>query len=230
MATLFLLLAVALAVFIFIHFRPLDDDEIRELALKRRKKATTTYYAHDPVQYRANSDAKKSMPSFGGLFPVEWELNVAPPIVASLLKFKKHEWIVVGFESQRLVRLLWMNKGSDKLSVGLGLAIDRIRDICQESGYRSVLVFHNHIHPRQTSYNTGIPSGRDLESSNEWAQNLATVDVTLVGYICERGVPYRFFLNVPDSQFPLAEFQSAISLHNAHSWLQNLSLHMERIF
>ena len=110
------------------------------------------------------------------------------------------------------------------------LQIERVLEICQQSGYRSVLVLHNHINYRSDSYNTAIPSKLDLETANEWATKLNNSEISLVEYICERGIPHRFFLSVAESFLPLANFLSNIKQENGKSWSDNLSLHLERIF
>lgn len=121
MVYLLLSLLVILIIFILLHLRSLSEDEVKELGIKRRNKGITKYYTHNAVQYIGNREAKKAMPQYGGYFPVDWGFDIAPPIIASLLKSKKHEWVVVAFEKERNVQYLWMNKGSDKSSVGIGV-------------------------------------------------------------------------------------------------------------
>jgi len=229
-AYLLIALFIFVVIFILFHLRSLTDDEIKELGVKRRNKEIEEYYTHDAVQYIGNRDSKKAMPPYGGFFPVDWGFNVAPPIIASLLKSKKHEWVVVAFEKERNVQYLWMNKGTDKTSVGIGVTIDRVLEMCQQSGYKSVLVLHNHINSRPTSYNTAIPSSVDLETANEWAAQLNNSGISLVEYICERGIPHRFFLKVAESFLPLTNYLSDINQENNKSWSGNVSLHLERIF
>ncbi len=230
MEFLFFIIALIIALFIIIHLRALTDDEVKQLGIKRRNKKVEVYYSHDNVQYLADRKDKKAMPPYGSFFTVNWKLQVAPPIAASFLKFKKHEWIMIAFEKERIVSYVWMNKGLDSKSVGLGIQIERVQAICRQSGYKSVLLFHNHINSRPSSYTTGVPSQLDQETTNNWAQILNGSDISLLAYICERGVPYRFLLRVPDSFFPISNFIDEISELNGVSWFDNFPLHMERIF
>jgi hypothetical protein len=229
-AYLLIALLFFIVIFILFHLRSLSEDEINELGEKKRKKGIEKYYTYDPVQYIGNREAKKSMPPYGGFFPVDWSFNIAPSIIASLLKSKKHEWVVIAFEKDRSVQYLWMNKGPDKTSVGIGVSIDRVLEICQQSAYKSILVLHNHINSRPNLYNTGIPSNMDLETANEWAIKLNNSGISLVEYICERGIPHRYFLRVAETFLPLANYLIEIKQENGKSWSDNLSLHFERIF
>lgn len=60
------------------------------------------------------------------------------------LKHKKHEWIFVAFIKDNIVHKFWVNKGVDNKNVSLDLDFYKIADICQENGFNSLLVGHNH--------------------------------------------------------------------------------------
>ncbi len=219
---------IALTVlFIVLHLRPLKQDEVKILSGKRRNKAIEAYFAFRNVQFIADRDAKKAMPPAGGYFYVDWELSDAPPMVAGLLKHKKHEWIIFAFEKARKVEKLWMNKGFDKQRVAHSVSIESVRRMCVDSGYSSVQVLHNHPNPE--GFRTGA-STADLSSANSWATILNEANVTLVEYVCDRGTPIRYFLKAPDTFLPLTEFEQGINATNGLSWRKNFSLHFERIF
>ena len=223
-------LCALIAIFLVAHFRALTQDEIASLATKRRNKAITVYYSHQQVRYTANPDAKKSMPPTGGLIRIEYALSETPPVLASLLKYKKHEWIMIAFEKDKKVDLVWMNKGHDRTSVGSLISIDRVKQLCAESGYNSVLIFHNHPNSNPNHYRVDLPSQTDLQSAKSWAQSLNADGINLVEYICDRGTPIKYYISIRDSFLPFNSFYTQIQVDNGASWNRNLSLHIERMF
>lgn len=222
-----LALIVLMAACILLHLRPLTVEEVSALSIKRRDKSVSSYYSHENSQYVFNKDAKKAMPPNGGYLTVDWKLSSTPPLAAALLKQKKHEWIIFGFEKNKTVNRLWMNKGLDRKSVSPAISIENVSGLCLNAGYQSVQIFHNHPNPE--GFATGA-SQADLKSANSWAEILNKAGVGLVEYVCDRGRPIRYFLKVPDSFLPVAGFQDEIARQNGVSRFGNLSLHFERMF
>ena len=75
------------------------------------------------------------MRSGGEFVDCDFHYREMPSRVASLLKFKKHEWIVVAFISSLLVRRLWWNKGPGRTQVrsfSLRLTADKDGDVIRE--------------------------------------------------------------------------------------------------
>ncbi|MCX5634319.1 MAG: hypothetical protein NTW55_00550 [Planctomycetota bacterium] len=89
--------------FIVLHLRPLTDYQVRSLCTKRRKKNIEAYFHADNAEQSVNPDFKKSLNPRGVFYQVDLPLCSAASIVAGLLKYKKHEWIVVAFEKQKQV-------------------------------------------------------------------------------------------------------------------------------
>ena len=74
------------------------------------------------------------MRSGGEFVDCDFHYREMPSRVASLLKFKKHEWIVVAFISSLRVRRLWWNKGPDRTQVRSFLEDDLLKDVIRSLG------------------------------------------------------------------------------------------------
>lgn len=222
-----LTLVVLIVAFILFHLRPLTMEEVAALSIKRRNKSVNTYYSHENNLYAFHKEAKKAMPPNGGYLTVDWKLSATPPLAAALLKQKKHEWIIFGFEKNKTVDRLWMNKGLDRKSVSPAISVENVSRLCVNAGYQSVQIFHNHPNPE--GFTTGA-SQADIKSANSWAAILNKADIGLVEYVCDRGRPIRYYLRVPDSFLPVGGFQEEIAKQNGASRFVNLSLHFERMF
>ena len=147
------------------------------------------------------------MRSGGEFVDCDFHYREAPARVASLLKFKKHEWIVVAFISSLLVRRLWWNKGPDRTQVRSFLEDDLLKDVIRALGSDAIAVLHNHPNPDPSRYRTNIPSETDLRSADVWRGNLSHEDVSLLEFVCERGVPYL------DETFTYGSGEDAVELH-----------------
>jgi len=226
-------LAVVVAgvlLFIVLHLQPLTDHQVRSLGIKRRKRNIEVYFHADNTEQSVNPDFKKSLNPRGVFYQVDLPLCSAASIVAGLLKYKKHEWIVVAFEKQKQVGLLWVNKGNDNSSASIFLPINQILDTTLKNGYSSVLMFHNHPNSNPNRYNCTQASKTDLDTASHWADTLNPGGINLVKYVCERGRHYQYFLSPSESFMPLSDHIADINRANGGPWYGNLRLHLERIF
>ena len=64
----------------------------------------------------------------GKLYRINEPLFVFPSIAAALLKYKKHEWIVIAFEKEKKISSAWLNKGFDRSGVSPYLSVQDIAD------------------------------------------------------------------------------------------------------
>ena len=87
------------------------------------------------------------MRSDGRFYKIEERLFEFPALAAGLLKYKKHEWIIIAFEKEKRVELIWLNKGKDNKSVSWFLSASEIVETAKQHSFSSVLVFHNHPNP-----------------------------------------------------------------------------------
>jgi hypothetical protein len=200
------------------------------LGTKRRKRDIEGYFHIENTERSVNADFKKSLNPRGIFYRVDLPLYSTASTVAGLLKYKKHEWIVVAFEKGKQVGHLWVNKGHNNSSASIYLPLDEALDMAIRNGYTSVLMFHNHPNSNPGRYSCTQASKADMVSASHWASTLNPGGVNLAEYVCERGRHYRYFLAPSDSFMPLGQVMDIISKANGSSRLGNLRLHMERIF
>ena len=146
------------------------------------------------------------------------------------MKYKKHEWILIAFEKMRKIDFIWINKGLNRESVASHLPIEQIISIGKEHGFSSVLIFHNHPNRNPNMYDCSKPSEQDLISARRYSEKLNNVGMNLFEFICERGRHYLYFFSISDFFMPLKQFIIDVNKVNGYSKIQNLKLHIERLF
>jgi DNA repair protein RadC len=227
LSAVFLLLVL---LFVFTHLGPLTPGEVEHLAGKRRDQEISRYFSFHAGELSADRQFKKRMKPKGAFYRINEDLSRFPSITAALLKYKKHEWVIIAFEKDKHVTLIWANKGPDGSTVSSLLSTPRIAEVARQRGYSSVLTFHNHPNPSPSHYDCTSASQQDLRSASLRAQVLNTRGLNLLALVCERGRHYRYFRSPADSFLPLSDFVRDIDKVNGSSRLRNLSLHLERIF
>lgn len=222
------IVGIIVLIFILTHLRPLTEDEVRQLGTKKRRKQIRQYFSFDKREFTVNKEFKKRMKPSGRFYQISDSLYKFPAIAAALLKYKKHEWIVVAFERKKKIFLIWLNKGLNRLRVSSYLSAGDMAKVADEKGTTSVVTFHNHPNPDYLDCTK--PSGQDIETAKVRSSVLNDRGVNLVSFVCERGRHYEYFLSPADSFLPLPQFIEEINEVNGRSKLKNLSLHFERIF
>lgn len=233
MEFLFLLAVFAMIVvliYIFTHLQSLTESEIGKLAQKRRNDRIRNYFFFDNREYNADKKFKKNMRSDGRFYKIEERLFEFPAVAAGLLKYKKHEWIIIAFEKEKRVELIWLNKGKDNKSVSWFLSASEIVETAKQHSFSSVLVFHNHPNPSPRHYSCTQPSELDIETANQQGVTLNANDINLLEFVCEKGRHYEYFRSPSAEFFPISQFIKEIRNVNGVSRLKNLSLHLENTF
>lgn len=208
------------------HKRPLNEEEIFNLAKKRREKDILAYFSFSYNEYPINKKYKSSM-SDSRFDRVELKLVEVPSFVATLLKYKKHEWVIIAFEKNKCIDLIWMNKGYDNKSVEIKIPFQEMANICNECSYNSVLMFHNHPNSNPRLYDCTKASDTDLESANVLGKILNRIGVNLKEFVCERGSFYNYFSSISDRFLSVDTFIKEIEEKNNISKELNLLLHRE---
>lgn len=216
--------------FVVLHLHPLQDHEISSLATKRRKRNIEAYFQLDNTERSVNAEFKKSLNPRGVFYRVDLPLHSTASTVAALLKYKKHEWIVIAFEKGKQIGHLWVNKGHNNSSASIYLPLNEALATAVQNGYSSILMFHNHPNSNPNRYNCTQASETDLVTASLWASTLNPGGINLAKYVCERGRHYRYWMSPSESFLPFADFVEDISRANHLSKFGNLRLHMERIF
>lgn len=224
------LFTIIILFYVFTHLRPLTDDEIFKLAQKRRNKTIRNYFLFDNREYNVNKEFKKNMRADGRFYKIEERLFEFPALAAGLLKYKKHEWIIIAFEKEKRVELMWLNKGNDNKTVSWFLSANEIIEIATQHSFSSVLVFHNHPNSNPRYYSCAQPSELDVETAKRLGVLLNANDINLLEFVCEKGRHYEYFRSPSAEFFPISQFIKEIRDVNGISRLKNLSLHLENIF
>ena len=79
----------AVALFVGLHLRPLEDAEVQAVARKRRLRRIQSFFAYDSRECAVDPDFKKRMAGRGKFYPVTEDQVEMPAIAAGLLKYKK---------------------------------------------------------------------------------------------------------------------------------------------
>lgn len=166
----------------------------------------------------------------GRLHRVEYPLWNAPAIIASHLKYKKHEWIVFAFEKDRVITALWTNKGPDGTTVSPFISHDRACDFARQNQCSSLLRLHNHPNPDPQRFRMLAASEQDTLSSNHLAGVCKEHKLNFADVVCERGFFHVFRFDAHESFMPLAGFENQVHIENGQSRYGNLRLHVERHF
>lgn len=102
---------------VYRHRHPLNGLEILALSRKRQRNRALSKFDFSTMPRPAVAAEKKAMKAQGEFVACDLVYRDAPARVAGLLKYKKHEWIVVAFINSLHVRQLWWNKGPDRTRV-----------------------------------------------------------------------------------------------------------------
>lgn len=215
------------AVDVYLRRHPLDDDEVRRLARKRRRSRALSMFGFSAVRQHVDPAEKKAMRSRGEFVECDLHYREMPSRVAALLKFKKHEWVVIAFVRSLQVRRLWWNKGPDGTQVSSFLPDDEVRRVLRRHDCDAVAVLHNHPNPDPSRYRMNLPSRRDLRWAAHWRQMLAQENVSLLKFVCERGVPYLYFASFADSALAVAPIVEEVASENGLSAFRNYRLRAE---
>lgn len=229
MTSFFFLILFIFILFVVIHLRPLNEVEIESLSIKKRKTHINKHFIFHEREYIANKDFKKKMQADGRFYQFNESLTNFPSIAASLLKYKKHEWIIIAFEKNKKVELCWMNKGLDRESVGLNISMNHLIETAKTHSYNSMIIFHNHPNQNPTRYDCTKPSKQDIKTATEWGDTLNKQGINLLEFICERGKHYQYHVQYSDSFMPKSIFATEIRNKNGKTKFGNFILHIERI-
>lgn len=189
-----ILIALALvAIDVLRNRHPLTPEEILRLATKRRRIRQIQEFAFCVQARQANPAEKKAMDSTGEFVACDLDYFEMPSRVAGLLKYKKHEWIVIAFIARKRVIRLWWNKGPDGTCVWSFLRLDAVCALVRSLGLDAIAILHNHPNPNPSRYRVNIPSEVDLTSATYFHKILVPMGGSLIEFICERGVPHLYY-------------------------------------
>lgn len=213
---------------VFLHLsKPLTNEETIALATMRRNKSIRAYYAFDKREYVADADFKKKMRPSGQMYAINDSLWEFPGIAAALLKGKKHEWIIIGFEKNKRVNKMWAHKGNDNQGVNVLFSPEQLVNLAKQDDCLTVLMFHNHPNSNPQRYDCSIASNQDKTTASMYANVLNTNGINLIEFVCERGQHNEYFLSTPESFMPIKPYLEDIQRNNGISRGKNIELQFE---
>ncbi len=223
---------VPLVVFAFDVWRfrkPLTHEEMEDLVGVRRFKLAMERYRFDLHRVPVSSADKAAMHP-GGEFR-EWneEFVSVPNKVAGLLKFKKHEWIVYLFIKDLRVVRVWWNKGNSSFSVKSTLDHGEMLRTISKMKIDTLAVLHNHPNPDPKNLDLTEPSKKDIESALELGEVLDHFNISLIEFVCERGLVYPFFASFAKGVVPREPLLAEVKRINGTSIWSNRALRKELI-
>lgn len=223
---LLILITSVLAAILFLFSRPLTEEQIPKLALKRRNKRILLYFSPSASGYSPTKDFKSGLKPDGKLYHFDLDMPHVPSFVASLLKYKKHEWSVIAFIKNRKAEYLWAHKGPDRSHVQL-VSLTSIFSTAKKNSFDVIMAFHNHpAHdPQHHSYRS--PSPPDLEAAEKFSYVLNAADISYLDHVCERGTSYRYCLKPSPTLHPLETVQGEVKTQNSQGRIAHIKLHFE---
>jgi hypothetical protein len=207
--------------------RHITATEVEKLSKKRRQRALERHFRAGPPSLGAHPAFKSSLRSEGRFYPADIPLDQLPWFAGSLLKYKKHEWIVFCLVAGTRCLALWANKGLDKTCVIGGVTAEDLATACAQLGCDSVVAFHNHPTSRPEYCSYHMPSNVDRTSAARQAQILNAIGVSLLAFVCERGRPHRYAFHPAANLFPLPEIERQVESECNRSRWTNLRLRWE---
>lgn len=212
---------------VYRHRHPLTTQEMLTLARKRQRNRALSLFDFSTIQRAADPVEKKAMKSHGEFVRCDLRYRDAPARIAGLLKYKKHEWIVIAFINVFHVRHLWWNKGPDGTMVWSFLQEHSLRAAIKSLKPDSIAILHNHPNPDPSYYRMNIPSEADLRSAGFYDAEFSTHGISLLEFICERGVPHLYYASFGDSVVPINPIIEEIGGINGTGLFKNYSLRKE---
>jgi len=223
----FLILIISIiAIMLFFFSKPLTEEQIPKLALKRRNRKVLLYFSPSVFGYSPAKDFKSGLKPDGKLYQVDLDMQQVPSFVASLLKYKKHEWSVIAFLKNQKAEYLWANKGPDRSRVQL-VSITSILNTAKKNGCDVIMAFHNHPAHDPQHYSYRSPSDPDLEAAEKFSQILNTANISYLDHVCERGTAYRHCLSPSPTLYPLTTILGEARAENSQGRMAHIKLHFE---
>ena len=113
---IYIIVIVLIFIFIFIisHLEALTCDEIEEVITVVWLDKIKNRFEFNKGEYIIDNNFRKNLRSWGKYYEIDETLFSLPSVIAELLRYKRHEWIVVAFEKERKINKVWINKGERK--------------------------------------------------------------------------------------------------------------------
>lgn len=192
------------------HSRPLGETEIARVAANRRRRAITDHYGFLQSQVAIDRAFKASMRPDGAFHSVEYPVQAALSIVASHLKHKRHEWVVLVLCRDQRAIGLWCNKGPDGTMVWPTIDLEEIAALGRRLGADTVIRAHNHPNSHGGHVSLLAPSDQDHRSAGHLGEFFFNRGLNYIDVVCERGRWLAFAERYVDAFYPLEGITAAV--------------------
>lgn len=170
-ALILYLLFIVLPLFLFLG-SSLSDQELQDIDQRKQERDLKARYRFRNLA-TTPSVPRGYMKASGQFYDWEETISSFPATVAAnWLKYKKHEWIIIGFVQGNFVKKVWANKGVDRSSVSSGITAAEVLRIAGQNDCTDIISMHNHPNSNSRLYSCNTPSPQDLESANYWSNVL----------------------------------------------------------
>jgi hypothetical protein len=221
------LICLGWALDIYKNRHPLNPEEILELARTKQWRHLLAVHAFSSIPVAADASKKKAMKASGQFVRCDLGFSQLPSSIAGLLKYKKHEWVVLVFVKDLHAEYLWWNKGQDGTSVSPHLRGGYLDNALRLHKPDMVVRLHNHPNPDPLKYRVNQPSSQDLTSAEYFSNLLSQQGIAFMDFVCERGVPYLYYAFLSSRSAPIDEFIKNISKINDSGIFANVGLRRE---
>lgn len=219
--------SLLLVIDIFSNRHPLTEEEVQKLLGKRQWEKGLALHSFSNRPIPANPEEKKRMRSGGEWLEFHEKFEFVPTRMAGFLKYKKHEWVIVVIVKSRRALRLWWNKGPDNTSVAPSLPIESMISVARSKDADLIALLHNHPNPNPSLYDCTKPSAQDLKSAEYTAKPLSQSGISMLEFICERGIPYLYYAHFADKAIPPEPILRDIQYKNGSGLFGNYSLRCE---
>lgn len=210
------------------HKRPLNEDEIKRLSEKRKKREIKRLNGF-VCSFSKESYAKNvSFDPKGSFMTCNFDSRTFPSYIASQLHGKKHEWQILGLVHEGKVVLVWANKGI-RDSVSLSISFRSIISACLKNNCTAILDLHNHPNSNPSRETTLVASNLDVSTSRMLSEEAAKYGISYISFVCSVGnwiVYHRNYSKTLQCE-PECVKIDYIRKQNSVSEEQNLKLHKE---
>jgi hypothetical protein len=90
-----------------------------------------------------------------------------------------------------------------------------------------VVRLYNHPNPDPSKYRVNQPSSQDLRSAEYFSNLLSQQGIALMDFVCERGVPYLYYVFLSSRPAPIEGLIKDISEINDSGLFANVGLRRE---
>jgi len=220
-------LCLAWAHDVFKNRHPLDPEEVIELARIKQWRHLLAVHAFSSVPVTTDASKKKAMKARGQFVRCDLCFSQLPSFIAGLLKYKKHEWVVLVFVKHLHAEYLWWNKGQDGNSVVPHLRGGYLENALRLHKPDMLVRLHNHPNPDPSKYRFNQPSSQDIKSAEYFSNLLSQQGIGFMDFVCERGVPYLFYAYLDSRSAPIEGFIEDIATINDSGIFANVGLRRE---